>query len=100
MATKQQVERAAARIGATLDEVGEGIYVLDAAPGMLWRTDTHSILSEYHPRDGSKADFWADVLEDVEAGLTECEGWQDGIAANGPCERCEHDGAITTSEGS
>jgi len=91
MATKTQVERAARRIGATLDEVGDGIYVIDAAPGMLWHTDTHSVLYEYHPRDGSKADFWADVLDDIAEGLTECDGWQDGIEAHGPCERCDHD---------
>ena len=91
MATKQQVERALAKIGGSLHDVGEGIYVIDSPEGMLWHTDTHAILSEYHPRDGSKADFWDDVLDDIAAGVTECDGWQDGIEAHGPCERCDHD---------
>jgi len=91
MATRTQVTRALAKVGGTLDDVGDGIYVIDSPEGMLWHTDTHTILYQYEPRDGSMAEFWDDVLEDVRGGLIECDGWQDGIEADGPCERCDHD---------
>jgi len=92
MTTKREVTNALTRIGATLDDVGEGIFVLDAPTGMLWHTDTHSILVEWHPVHESKSDLWSDLLEDIVQGLTLCNGWQDGLQENGPCERCDLDG--------
>jgi hypothetical protein len=92
MARKQQLTKALDRIGATLDDVGEGIYVLDAPAGMLWHTGTHSILAEHDPVHERIAEFWDDLLDDATQPLTRCNGWQDELPENGPCERCEADG--------
>ena len=94
MATKAQVTTQLARIGATLDDVGNGIFVIDSPTGQLWHTGTHSILVEWKPVHESKADMWADLLDDIGQGLTVCDGWQDGLESAGPCERCMADGLI------
>jgi hypothetical protein len=95
MATKQQVTKALAAVGATLDDMGEGIFVIDSPAGMLWHTDTHSILSEWrYDLRQPKADVWASMLEDIEQGVYPCNGWQDGLPESGPCERCTNDGLI------
>lgn len=92
MATKRQLLTALDRIGGTLDDVGNRVYVIDAPPGQLWHTDTHSILVQWQPVHESKADLWRDLLDDVEQGLTVCNGWQDGLESEGRCERCSDDG--------
>jgi hypothetical protein len=94
MATKQQVTKALAQIGATLHDVGECVYVLDSPNGMLWHTGTHSILAEWQPVHESKADLWSDLLDDAAQPLEPCDGWQDGLPELGPCERCTSDGII------
>jgi hypothetical protein len=95
MATKQQVTKALAKIGATLWDGGNGIFVIDSPDGMLWHTDTHSILSEWrYDLRQPKADVWASMLEDIEQGVYPCNGWQDGLPESGPCERCTNDGLI------
>jgi hypothetical protein len=94
MATKRQVIAALAKSGGTLHDVGEGIFVIDTAPGVLWHSGTHSILVEWKHVHESKADMWADLLEDIEQGVTVCDGWQDGLESEGPCERCTDDGLI------
>jgi len=94
MATKQQVTKALAKIGATLWDGGEGIFVVDSPAGQLWHTDTHTILAEWHYDIESKADLWDSLLEDIRQGLTPCNGWQDGLPEYGPCERCTNDGLI------
>lgn len=91
MATKAQVMRALAKVGGTLDDVGEGIFVIDSPERMLWHTGTHSILVEWQPVHESKADMWADLLDDIRQGVYACNGWQDELEANGPCERCDFD---------
>jgi hypothetical protein len=96
MATKQQVTKQLARIGATLtDDIGEWhVYYLDAPAGMRWHTGTHTITAEYYPAHESKADLWDDLLADATAPLEPCDGWQDGLPELGPCERCTSDGII------
>ena len=91
MARKQQLTKALDRIGATLWDGGEGIYVLDSPPGMLWHTGTHSILAE-HEETEPIADLWTSLLDDARQPLTPCNGWQDELPELGPCERCEADG--------
>ena len=91
MATKAQVTKELTRIGATLDDVGEGIFVIDSPAGMLWHTGTHSILVEWQPVHESKADMWADLLDDIQQGVHPCNGWQDELESEGPCERCDLD---------
>lgn len=88
MATKQQLLRALDKVGGTLHDVGEGIYVLDSPDGLLWHTDTHTILTEYRTIDGPMPEFWDSLLDDVMQGVYPCNGWQDGMESAGPCERC------------
>jgi hypothetical protein len=94
MATKRQVITALTRIGATLWDGGEGIFVIDSPAGQLWHTDTHSILVQWHWEHESKSDLWSDLLDDIQQGVTVCNGWQDGLEESGPCERCTNDGLI------
>jgi hypothetical protein len=94
MATKQQVIKALASVGGTLDDLGEGVFVIDSPDGLLWHTDTHSILAEWKHVHESKADLWASLLDDIRQGVYPCNGWQDGLTDNGPCERCLEDGVI------
>lgn len=98
MATKAQVERALEKVGGRLISVGQDLWQIEAPAGFIWLTDNHTVTEQYAEADGSKADFWADVLEDVRAGLTECNGWQDQIEDTRPCEWCASDGIIKQRE--
>lgn len=91
MATKTQVTRALAKVGGTLDEVGEGVYVIDSPVGMLWHTGTHSILVNHHDIPEPMSVMWGDLLDDIRQGVYPCNGWQDELESEGPCERCDHD---------
>jgi hypothetical protein len=94
VATKRQVTTALAGIGATLDDLGEGIFVIDSPAGQLWHTGSHTIMAEWQPVHESKADLWQSLLDDVSEPLERCNGWQDGLVEYGPCERCALDGLI------
>jgi len=92
--TKRQVMAALDRIGATLWDGGEGVFVLDSPAGQLWHTGTHSILAQWQWEHESKADLWASLLDDATLPLDPCNGFQDGLPESGPCERCGADGLI------
>ena len=91
MTTRRQVLRALDKIEATLHDVGEGVFVIDSPPGLLWHTGTHSILVVWQPVHESKSDLWSDLLDDIQQGVHPCNGWQDELETEGPCERCDHD---------
>lgn len=95
MTTRRQVLRALDKIDATLDDVGEGIYVIDSPPGMLWHTDTHSIQVQWQSIHESISDVWRDLLDDIQQGIHPCNGWQDGLIEFGTCERCYLDDCTT-----
>jgi hypothetical protein len=90
MATKRQVITALIKIGATLTEDANSWHMvhIDAPVGMVWHTDTHAITVQFHPGHESKSDLWADLLEDIEAGVFPCNGYNDQLPECGPCDRC------------
>jgi hypothetical protein len=97
MTTKRQVMNALARIDATLDDCGYGMFVIDAPAGKLWHTDTHSITMFWQYELGEpKSDLWRSMLDDIKHGLQDCNGWNDQDESQGVCEICDQNDALPT----